>query len=214
MSEDPHFRKQLAAGLLPGQDQHRELLQSIVDVARAIFDAKAASIFLLDDAADELVFEAVSGEGEGDLIGMRIPSDKGIAGWVLLTGQPIMIDDLSRDPRFNREAAERTGYVPTTLMAVPLVYAEQSLGVLQVLDRSAERAFPLSEIDLLIRFAHQAAIGLQLLRTARRARAAAEADDGTGALLARIGALVESREDGGAGRRLLEALEALLAPRG
>jgi GAF domain-containing protein len=214
MSEDPHFRKQLAAGLLPGQDQHRELLQSIVDVARAIFDAKAASIFLLDDAADELVFEAVSGEGEGDLIGMRIPSDKGIAGWVLLTGQPIMIDDLSRDPRFNREAAERTGYVPTTLMAVPLVYAEQSLGVLQVLDRSAERAFPLSEIDLLIRFAHQAAIGLQLLRTARRARAAAEADDGTGALLARIGALVESREDGGAGLRLLEALEALLAPRG
>jgi GAF domain-containing protein len=145
---------------------------------------------------------------------MRIPSDKGIAGWVLLTGQPIMIDDLSRDPRFNREAAERTGYVPTALMGVPLVYAEHSLGVLQVLDRSPERSFPLSEIDLLIRFAHQAAIGLELLRTARRARSAAEADDSTSAVLARIGTLVDSRDDGGAGLKLLEALEAVLARRG
>jgi GAF domain-containing protein len=213
MSEDPHFRQALAVGMLPGHDQHRELLQSIVDVARAIFDAKAASIFLLDDAADELVFEAVSGEGEGDLIGMRIPADKGIAGWVLLTGQPIMIDDLSRDPRFNREAAEQTGYVPTALMAVPLVYGEHSLGVLQVLDRSAERAFPLSEVDLLIRFANQAAIGLELLRTARRARSAVDADDGMSALLARIGTLVDSRDDGGAGLKLLEALEAVLARR-
>ena len=58
---------------------------------------------------DELVFEAVSGEGEGDLIGMRIPSSTGIAGWVLVTGQPIVIDDLQQDPRFARQAAERDG---------------------------------------------------------------------------------------------------------
>ena len=70
------------------------------------------------------MFEAVSGEGEGDLIGMRIPSSTGIAGWVLVTGQPIVIDDLQQDPRFARQAAERTGYVPKGLMAVPLVNGE------------------------------------------------------------------------------------------
>ena len=57
---------------------------------------KASSIFLLDEEADELVFEAVSGEGEGALVGMRFPSSTGIAGWVLVTRQPIVIDDLSR----------------------------------------------------------------------------------------------------------------------
>ena len=105
------------------------------------------------------MFEAVAGEGEGDLIGMRIPSSTGIAGWVLVTGQPIVIDDLQQDPRFARQAAERTGYVPKGLMAVPLVNGETVLGVLQVLDRAKDRAFSLGEIDLLILFANQAAIG-------------------------------------------------------
>ena len=47
--------------MLAGDESHRALLQSIVDVARAIFDAKASSVFLHDEATDELVFEAVSG---------------------------------------------------------------------------------------------------------------------------------------------------------
>ena len=132
MTDDAHYREAAAVGALASEEGHRALLQSIVDVARAIFGAKASSVFLLDEEADELVFEAVSGEGAGDLIGMRIPSSTGIAGWVLVTGQPIVIDDLQQDPRFAREAAERTGYVPEGLMAVPLVNGETVLGVLQV----------------------------------------------------------------------------------
>ena len=193
MTGEGSYQEAVAAGMLPSEESHRALLQSIVDVARAIFDAKASSIFLLDEDTDELVFEAVSGEGEGDLIGMRIPSGTGIAGWVLVTGQPIVIDDLSQDPRFARDAAERTGYVPTRLMAVPLVNEETSLGVLQVLDRSTDRSVSLGEIDLLILFANQASIGLDLLQTARRARAVAERGEGPEAVVARLAALLERR---------------------
>jgi hypothetical protein len=71
MSED--VRAAVAAGVLPADDSFRELLQSIVDVARAILGARASSIFLLDEATDELVFEAVSGEGAA-LLGHRFPS--------------------------------------------------------------------------------------------------------------------------------------------
>ena len=131
--------------MLAGEESHRALLQSIVDVARAIFGAKASSIFLLDDATDELVFEAVSGEGEGDLIGMRIPSSTGIAGWVLVTGQPIVIDDLQQDPRFARQAAERTGYVPQGADGGAAANGERSLGVLQVLDALRRSARSRSE---------------------------------------------------------------------
>ncbi|MDX6400965.1 MAG: hypothetical protein QOF27_1571, partial [Gaiellaceae bacterium] len=58
MSDD--LRAAVAAGVLGSEDQFRALLQSIVDVARAIFKAKASSILLLDEEADELVFEAAA----------------------------------------------------------------------------------------------------------------------------------------------------------
>ena len=211
MTEANSYREAVAAGMLPSEESHRALLQSIVDVARAIFGAKASSIFLLDTATDELVFEAVSGEGAGDLVGMRIPSSTGIAGWVLVTGQPIVIDDLQKDPRFARQAAERTGYVPKGLMAVPLLNGENTLGVLQVLDRAEGRMLSLGEIDLLILFANQAAIGLDLLQTARRARAVAEHGDGCEAVAARLAQLLERSQDDPVGLRLLESLEAVLS---
>lgn len=211
MTEGNSYREAVATGMLPSEESNRALLQSIVNVARAIFGAKASSIFLLDTDTDELVFEAVSGEGEGDLVGMRIPSGTGIAGWVLVTGQPIVIDDLQQDPRFARQAAERTGYVPKALMAVPLVNGENTLGVLQVLDRSKGREYALGEIDLLILFASQAAIALDLLQTARRARAVADQGEGNEAVVARLAALLERSQGEQAGLRLLEALEAVLA---
>jgi GAF domain-containing protein len=210
VTDETGYREAAATGMLATEESHRALLQSIVDVARAIFGAKASSIFLLDRDTDELVFEAVSGEGEGDLIGMRIPSSTGIAGWVLVTGQPIVIDDLQQDPRFARQAAESTGYVPAGLMAVPLASGETPLGVLQVLDRSPDRAFSLGEIDLLILFAHQAAIGLDLLQTSRRARAALEDGAGLAATVARIAASLETSEDTSQAAALLEALDAVL----
>ncbi len=51
----------------------------MVDVARAIFGAEASSVFLLDEEADELVFQAVSGQGEEFLVGRRFPAGRGIA---------------------------------------------------------------------------------------------------------------------------------------
>ena len=201
----------VAAGVIGAEDAHRSLLQSTVDVARAIFHAKAASVFLLDEDADELVFEAVAGEGAGDLVGRRFPSSTGVAGWVLTTRQPLVVDDLTGDTRFSREAAESTGYVPKGLMAVPLLVEERSLGVLEVLDRPVDAKFTLAEMNLLGLFANQAAVALDLLQRGRRARAAL---DGGGELgpLARIAARLEEADEDrrAAGLELLRALERLL----
>lgn len=212
MSDETEARGAAAAGMLGGDENtFRELLQSIVDVARTIFGGEAASIFLLDGEADELVFEAVSGQGEESLVGSRFPSSTGIAGFALFTRQPIVVDDLASDPRFSQERAETTGYVPSSIVASPLLHGERALGVLSVLDRAADRPFGLSELELLSRFSTQAAIGLDLLLRARGARAAI-AGDGTGGLVARVAALLEEADDD-AGRRLLEALEQVLAGR-
>jgi subtilisin len=203
------LRAAVAAGTLGSEEQHRALLQSVVDVARAIFRAKASSIFLLDEDTEELVFEAVSGEGEGELVGMRLPASEGIAGWVLVTRQPLAIDDLTNDPRFARGSAERTGYVPKAIMSVPLLHDESALGVLSVLDPPAGTRFGIAEMDLLGLFAAQAAIGLDLLQRARRAHRVLEDDASTAASVARLAAILDARDDD-AGRRLLAALEDVL----
>jgi GAF domain-containing protein len=131
---------------------------------------------------------------------------------VLVTGQPLVIDDVSGDPRFSREFAETTGYVPRGIMAVPLLHEERTLGVLEVLDR-ADTRFTLDQMQLLGLFAHQAAIAIDLLRAARRARAVLEEGATDFAVVARLAERLggldgESREGA---LRLLAALEEVLA---
>ena len=213
--EDP--RAALSAAVLASEEHYAALLRSIVDVARAIFSARASSIFLLDEAADELVFEAVAGEGEETLVGRRFPSSTGVAGWVLVTRQPLVVEDVARDPRFGREAAETTGYVPRGLMAVPLLHGERVLGVLEVLDRPQDERFTLAETELLGLFANQAAIALDLLQRARRARTALDVRGRSSALavLARLAERLEELEEPSRGLvvRVLADLEELIAAR-
>jgi GAF domain-containing protein len=206
------LRSAVAAGVVGSEESFRTLLQSVVEVARAIFGAKASSIFLLDEEADELVFEAVAGEGEETLVGKRFPSSTGIAGWVLVTRQPLVIEDVSQDPRFGKEVAESTGYVPKGMMAVPLLHEERVLGVLEVLDRPQRAQFSLVEMDLLGLFANQAAIALDLLRRARKAEAALGASGEGAGVVASLAETLETLEGERreAGLRLLASLEELL----
>jgi GAF domain-containing protein len=211
MSED-RLRAAVSAGVIGSEESYRGLLQSIVEVARAIFAAKASSIFLHDAETDELVFEAVAGEGAGELVGTRIPSSTGIAGWVLVTRQPLVIEDLTKDARFARDTAEQTGYVPKGMMSVPLLHEDQALGVLNVLDRPQRAKFSLQEMDLLGLFAHQAAIALDLLVHARQAAAILSGGDGDLSVVARVAASLDALEDErrDAGMRLLRDLEDVL----
>jgi GAF domain-containing protein len=167
---EPELQAAVAAGVMAAEAEQRALLASIVNVAQLIFHAKAASVFLYDDDSDELVFEAVAGEGAHSLVGTRMPSGTGIAGWVLTTRQTLVINDTSKDARFSRATAERTGYVPQSLMCAPLLHGDQALGVINVLDRPLRPGFALEEIDLLGQFANQAALALLQLQRARRVR--------------------------------------------
>src|SRR3954470_15914778 len=211
MTEDG-LRAAVAAGVIGSDDAYGSLLRSIVEVARAIFAAQRSSIFLLDEEADELVFEALAGDDEQGLIGTRIPSSTGIAGWTLVTRQPLVIEDLEDDPRHSREVAEKTGYVPKGIMSVPLLVEERVLGVLQVLDRPHRPGFSLQEMDLLGVFANQAAIALDLLQRSRRAKAALERGSADVIVVARLAAaldaLTEDRRN--EALALLEALEDVL----
>lgn len=212
---DERLRAAVASGVAGSESDYRALLQSVVEVARAIFAARASSVLLLDEARDELVFEAVAGEGSDSLVGQRMPSGTGIAGWVLVTRQSIVVEDVERDTRFARDLASSTGYVPKGLMAVPLLHEEQALGVLEVLDRPQRAGFSLAEMDLLGLFANQAAIALDLLQRARRAERVLVGEEADIEIVARLAATLDRLEGErrAAGVQLLVHLEHLLGDR-
>ena len=214
MSGD-ELRAAVAAAALGGEDLRRSLLTAIVEVARAILGARASSIVLLDESAGELVFEAVAGEGES-LLGTRIPAARGIAGWVAQSGEPLAIPDVSADPRFAREVAEQTGYVPKGLIAVPLIAQDRVIGVLSVLDRPEQAAFSVAESDLLSLFATQAAAALALVTRTRRAQRVLEGEDEPLGAVARLATTLDrlaGEENGQAAVALLEAIERVLRDR-
>jgi GAF domain-containing protein len=143
---------------------HELQLTEMAEVARAVFGAEACSIALLDADEENLVFTAASGAGAEAVIGLTVPVGVGIAGWVVGAGQSIEITEVARDPRFARDVAERTGYLPRAILAAPLETDDRVLGVVEVLDRDADRPGSDRDLVLLDFFASHAAVAVESAR--------------------------------------------------
>jgi GAF domain-containing protein len=146
------------------------LLRSVVDATVALFQAEAASIALFDPESDRLVFRVAAGDQGQGVVGQAIPIDQGVAGYAFSTGQAIALSDVSHDPRFAGGVAARTGYVPRSLLAVPLIDGDQAIGVLEVLDKREAATFSLRDVDLAGVFARQAAVAINATRIERDTR--------------------------------------------
>lgn len=150
-----------------GGDAETRLLQSIVDATVKLFDAEAASIALFEPDPDRLVFRVAAGEKGAGAIGLTVPPTQGIAGYVYSTGQALALSDVASDPRFNRDAAQQTGYVPRSIAAAPLLDEQGTVGVLQVLDKHSSPTFSLRDMELLAVFAAQATVAIAAARVQR-----------------------------------------------
>jgi GAF domain-containing protein len=143
------------------------LLQSIVEATVRLFDAEAASIALFESDPDRLEFRVAAGEKGAGAVGLTVPPTQGIAGYVYSTGQALALSDVATDPRFNRDAAEQTGYVPRSIAAAPLLDEHGTAGVLQVLDKRGSPTFSLRDMELLAVFAGQATVAIAAARVQR-----------------------------------------------
>jgi GAF domain-containing protein len=152
----------MGPSLVPAGNE--ELLRSITESARQLFDAAACSLALLNEDEDELHFIMASGAGADTVIGMRMPATQGVAGWVLMSGQAIAIDDVQKHPRFASDVAENTGYVPRSLLVMPLETERGVIGVIEVLDRHGNDGSETRDMELLSVFARQAALAIESSR--------------------------------------------------
>ena len=138
------------------------LLKSIVEAAAKIFGAAAASLLLVNEEQEALEFKVAFGPADRDLVGTMFPYDKGIAGYVFMTGMPIATSNVREDKRFNQDFAKSTGYVPDSILATPLISSDDRvIGVMEVLDKIDATSFTMHDMELMGLFAQQAAMAIE-----------------------------------------------------
>ena len=150
-------------------DIETTLLRTIVEATVGIFAAEAASIALLDEAAGVLRWVVAAGAEGQSVVGLTIQPTQGIAGYVFSSGESMAITDPRSDPRFGRDVADQTGYVPRSILAVPLEDGARTLGVLEVIDKR-DGAFSMDDIAVASLFARQAATAIRVAGRARELR--------------------------------------------
>ncbi len=128
-------------------DASRGLMEAVVHTAAGVFGAAAASICLTDETTGELVYQSAWGAGAREIVGVRLPPRTGIAGQVVGSGVAEAVPDCRTDPRFAARIAAGTGYVPYTMLVVPLQRAGRSIGALSILDRRDGRAYRNDDLE-------------------------------------------------------------------
>jgi hypothetical protein len=140
----------------------RRVMEAIVRTAAGMFEAAACSIALTDPATDELIYEAAWGAGAAEVVGMRLPPGVGLAGSVVASGEGVFVPECRTDPRFARQVAAGTGYVPYTMVVAPLIREGKTIGVLSVLDRRDGGPYLHEDLGKVMLFADLAVVALDL----------------------------------------------------
>lgn len=153
-----------AAGSIASPVEHSRLLEMIVETAASVIPSRAASLFLVDEGAEELVFEVALGSKAEEVRKFRIPLGHGIAGLVAVSGQPMAVSDAASDPRQAADIARSVGYAPESILCVPLFYDEEVIGVLELLDREGTSSYSAQDMSILGLFANQAAVAIEQSR--------------------------------------------------
>lgn len=139
-----------------------ELSKTVAGV-RTLFSAAACSCARVQADGATLVFVAADGAGSDSIVGVEMPLGRGIAGWVAMSGQSIVTSDLDKDARFARDIAESTDYIPSTIVAAPMVDEDgEVVGVIEVLDPQSGGAHSGHDLDTLGLIAAQTASIIRL----------------------------------------------------
>jgi hypothetical protein len=157
-----HDRGHSLAQSLGRPTTRRKVMEAIVRTAAGMFEAAACSIALTDPKNGELVYEAAWGAGASEVVGMRLPPGVGLAGAVVASGDGVFVPECRKDPRFARQVAAGTGYVPYTMVVAPLIREGKPIGVLSVLDRRDGGPYLREDLGKVALFADLAVVALDL----------------------------------------------------
>jgi diguanylate cyclase (GGDEF)-like protein len=149
----------------------------IMSQIQQLIPSEAWSILLVDEERNELTFEMALGEKGEDLGEFRLKLGEGIAGWVAKNGKPAIVNDVSRDQRFQRRFDEQTQFQTRSVLCAPLVSRGKTIGVVEIMNREAGTRFTRRDLNLLLTLVEPAAIALENALLFQRAERLAVTDD-------------------------------------
>jgi Nif-specific regulatory protein len=151
--------KEISSWVSSVQDLDR-LLELIIESAAQVVQAKAASLLLVEPKTNTLFFQVATGDKKDEIKEYRVKMGQGIAGHVAMTGEPLLIDDVANDPRWYKEISESIRFETQSIACVPLKLNEETIGVVQIIDRQDGSPLQSTDMDLLNEFAALAALAV------------------------------------------------------
>ena len=147
-----------------------ESIENLLRFSAADIGSAEASVLIRDGNEGDLKFLTAIGTVAETLLDLKVPAGKGIAGFVISSGQPMAIADAGAEESFYREVDERTGFSTQMILATPLRYNGEIIGVLEYINRRGEppfEAFTPEEMDRAAFFAEAVAPLVNAYETAK-----------------------------------------------
>lgn len=136
------------------------VMELVLEGAMQVVKAEAGAVIMLDEDADELVIKVAGGPKSSEALETRFPRDKGIAGWVLESGQAQLVSDVEGHERRFVGVDEVTGFRTRSILGVPLNAREKAIGVLELINHGEGRDFTPADIPRITAFADLAALAI------------------------------------------------------
>ena len=144
------------------------LINAILESAIQLFAVEGCSIGLIDETRQQLAFICMAG---GAKVGeFRIALDQGIAGWVARTGQGVVSNQVSQDPRFFGGVDQQTGFLTKSILCAPLKQRDQIIGIIEALNTITPDGFTRDDLQLLMAFGGLAAPAITRAKVFDRVR--------------------------------------------
>lgn len=147
-----------AGRALSSTDTLEVLLSNILSISTKVIGAKTGSIMLLNPSGRFLSIKAAIGLEKEIVRNTKLELGKSISGYVAEKGQPLLVEDVEKDPRFKRVSLEK--YETKSLLSVPLKAKDKILGVINLNNKLSGEAFNAKDLKLISTFASQAAIAI------------------------------------------------------
>lgn len=160
------YRKQVAAilrsaTLINSSLDIEDVLDRAMKWAEEFMDAEASCVYQLDERAQELFVRVARGEKKDPVRQITLKIGEGIAGHVVHTGKPMVIQDVAREERFSDKFDRITGFETKSILCVPLMIRNAPIGALQVINKKSGDSFTRADLELLYAIAQQAAIAME-----------------------------------------------------
>jgi len=141
-----------------------DLVALVMKKAQTVMKAEASSVMLIKEDVNVLECTVALGEVSNEVRKIHLTIGEGIAGWVAQHGQPQIVPDVTKDPRFSSKADESTGFQTRSILAAPLKVKDKVIGVAEVINRVDGRAFDEDDLELFSTFCRQVAMTIENAR--------------------------------------------------